>query len=117
MKGYKMLNRDAMTAAQSESVDNLSEYENEEALYADGFEEAYVGIIMRAGSPAVAGYDRGKCISILMNRDGMSHEEAEEFFSFNTLGAYVGENTPCFISFSDEFVSYSPSDEELERVG
>ncbi len=111
-----MLNRDSMSASQLESVDNLSEYENEEALYADGFEEAYIGMVMRAGSPPVAGYDEGKCISILMNRDGMSHEDALEFFSFNTLGAYVGENTPCFIRFSDGFSAYDPSDEELERV-
>ena len=110
-----MINRDSMTAAQIESVNDLSEYENEEALYADGFEEAYIGMVMRAGSPPVAGSDEGKCISILMNRDGMSHEEALDFFSFNTLGAYVGENTPCFIRFSGGFTSYTPSDEELER--
>jgi hypothetical protein len=28
----------------------------------------------------------------------MSREEAEEYFEFNILGAYVGEYTPVFIS-------------------
>ena len=36
-----------------------------------------------------------------MNRDGMSHEEAVEFFEFNTKGAYLGPNTPIFIDTFD----------------
>jgi len=32
-----------------------------------------------------------------MNRDGMSYEEAIEYFDFNVTGAYVGEHTPMFI--------------------
>jgi hypothetical protein len=27
----------------------------------------------------------------------MTHEEAEEYFSFNVEGAYVGEQTPVFL--------------------
>jgi hypothetical protein len=26
----------------------------------------------------------------------MTVEEAEEFFNFNIIGAYIGENTPAF---------------------
>ncbi len=33
--------------------------------------------------------------------DGMSEEEAEEFFDYNQLGSYVGEQTPCFITLAD----------------
>jgi hypothetical protein len=32
-----------------------------------------------------------------MNRDGMSWEEAQEFFDFNIKGAWVGPNTPVFV--------------------
>lgn len=32
-------------------------------------------------------------------RDGMTAEEADEFLSFNTLGAYVGENGPVYVRF------------------
>ena len=46
-------------------------------------------------------YDAHECLSILVWRDGMSAEEAEEFFEFNTLGAYMGENTPQFIWLFD----------------
>ena len=31
-----------------------------------------------------------------MERDGMSDEEAVEYFEFNVTGAWVGENTPIF---------------------
>lgn len=45
----------------------------------------------------VAVYDYDKCVEVLVARDGMTHEEADEFLSFNTLGAYVGENGPLYI--------------------
>jgi hypothetical protein len=70
---------------------------NPDALLADGFEEAYVGYATRINMPPVAVYDRTHCIEILVSRDGMSYEEAEEFFSFNTEGAYMGENTPIYL--------------------
>jgi hypothetical protein len=62
---------------------------------ADGFEEAFFGIARQFGKP-FALYDRKKCIDILINRDGLSYEDAEEYFCFNVEGAWVGENTPAF---------------------
>jgi len=69
---------------------------NEEMLFADGFDDALVGYIERAGMPSIACYDKYKCIDILAN--DMTYEEAMEYFYFNTAGAYVGENTPCFLT-------------------
>lgn len=66
---------------------------DEEILMADGFDEALIGYAQRCGQPALAVYDRNKCIDVLVNRDGMSYEEAEEFF----VGAWVGERTPLFL--------------------
>lgn len=66
------------------------------ALLADGFEEALVGFGYRFSHP-VAIYDYNRCIEVLMNRDGMTDEEAIEFFDFNVSGAYVGESTPVFL--------------------
>jgi|TARA_R100000687_G_C6311252_1_gene100542 hypothetical protein len=77
--------------------DLISEW-NEEALMADGFDEAILGISQRVGMEDVVAYDRDKCISVLMDRDGMSQEDAVEYFEFNVAGAYMGENTPVFIS-------------------
>jgi hypothetical protein len=42
-------------------------------------------------------YSRSKCIEVLITRDKMSKEEAEEFFDFNVEGAYMGEKTPIFV--------------------
>ena len=39
---------------------------------ADGFEEAFVGIGMKAASEDVAVYDYDTCASVLISRDGMS---------------------------------------------
>lgn len=80
----------------SDLADWISEY-NPDALTADGFDEAIIGVAKRCGSQTVVVYDAELCITILMKRDGMTFDEASEFFSFNTLGAYVGENTPLFM--------------------
>lgn len=70
---------------------------NEDALLADGFEDAIIGVAERCGQPTLVVYDIDKCIEILMKRDGMTREGAAEFFTFNTSGAWMGENTPLFL--------------------
>jgi hypothetical protein len=76
---------------------------NPDALLADGFEEALVGyttnFLPRGHCHPVAVYDREKCIRILVKRDKMSYEDAEECFAFNTDGAFVGEHGPIFVQF------------------
>lgn len=67
-------------------------------VLADGFEDALLGYV-EVFSRSIALYDRAKCIRILMTRDGMDREDAEEFFDFNVTGAYVGEMTPAFATF------------------
>lgn len=82
----------------SEIVDHLGQ-QNPEAILFDGYEDALIGLMSRFSSEGhvlVALYDREACIRILMERDGMSWEEAEEFFSFNTEGCYAGPHTPAF---------------------
>jgi hypothetical protein len=70
--------------------------ENEETvLTADGFDDALLGLGQQFHT-FFAVYDRSKCIKILMGQ-GMSEMDAEEYFEFNTAGAYVGEQTPVFV--------------------
>jgi hypothetical protein len=76
----------------------MSEY-NEEALLADGLEDAFMGMCEVAGHPPIALYDSDKCIDVLMHRDGMDYEGALECFQFNTVGAWVGENSPRYVTF------------------
>ena len=70
---------------------------NPDALLADGFDDAVIGIAERCGQSALVVYDADACIRILEERDGMTRDDALEFFSFNTLGSWVGENTPLYV--------------------
>jgi hypothetical protein len=81
-------------------IESLGLNEDESVLLADGYEDALIGTA-DIRSTIVAVYDANKCVEILMKRDGMSFEEATEFFEFNTLGAYVGEQTPIFVNMRE----------------
>ena len=66
----------------------------------DGFDEAIIGpaSIWRSNSMvSVLVYDAELMRKILMNRDGMSAEDAREFIEFNIEGAYIGEDTPVLV--------------------
>jgi len=66
----------------------------------DGFDEAILGpaSIWRSNSMvSVLVYDAEVMRSILMNRDGMSMDDAREFIEFNIESAYIGEDTPVLV--------------------
>jgi len=71
--------------------------DDEGLLLADGLDDAIIGVGVRCSQPNVVVYSHEKVIEILMTRDGMTHEEAEEFFDFNISGAWVGEQTPMWM--------------------
>mgnify|MGYP003133357486 FL=1 len=66
-----------------------------DALVADGFDDAIVGVVLQDEHPKVV-YDSYKCIDMLIE-EGMSEEEATEYFDYNVSGSYVGKQTPIFI--------------------
>lgn len=70
---------------------------NDPTMLATGFEQAFIGVGSRPGRPMIMVYDIGKAIDILKTRDGMSQEEADEYLSFNVVGAWLGEGTPLFV--------------------
>jgi hypothetical protein len=85
-----------MTTA--EILERLANYEDE-VLKADGFDDAIIGLAegwFGNSHHCVVCYDYQKCLEILESQ-GLSVEDAEEWLSFNTLGAYVGQFTPIFI--------------------
>lgn len=69
-----------------------------ELLFADGFDNAILGIVHRCGMEPVVCYDQDFIIKLLISRDGLSEEDAIEHFDFNIAGAYVGPRTPMFLS-------------------
>ena len=76
----------------------------EDLLLADGYDEAILGRGSRCGQRDVAVYDSEKIVGILV-RDGMTHEEAVEYFDFNIIGAWMGDQTPIFVQLA-------PTDED-----
>ena len=82
----------------AENPDLLSEYNNE-MLFLDGYPfNCIVGVRLKKDCKIVSVYSDFDCINSLMENDGMSEEDAIEFFEYNTRGSYVGENTPAFIT-------------------
>jgi len=71
----------------------VESFPEEEILKADGFDSAVIGIDTNTMRLI---YSNTKCLEILMNRDGMSMDEAVEFFHYNVSGSYVGEKTPIW---------------------
>ena len=70
----------------------IENYQDEEILKADGFDDAVIGI--DTDSMRLI-YSVQKCIEVL-KKHGMDEMEAVEYFEFNVLGAYVGEKTPIW---------------------
>lgn len=70
---------------------------NPQALTVHGYEDALIGVCYRFGQEPLAAYSRSRIIQILMRRDGMTEEEADEFFEFNIIGSGLGEHTPVFL--------------------
>lgn len=71
---------------------------NEEALLADGFDDAVIG--MDTHGRVV--YDYDKCVDILIGEgEDMEYIDAIEHMDYNVTGAYVGEYTPIFIKKLD----------------
>jgi hypothetical protein len=78
------------------SIEKVSEI-NPEALLADGFNDAILGMCLQFGQEAVVAYDYEKCLEILENRDGMNREDGIDYMEYNVIGSYMGMYTPVFI--------------------
>jgi hypothetical protein len=74
----------------------IENYDDENFLKADGFDDAIIGVD-EATMRLI--YSVSKCINILMQ--DMNEEDALEHFNYNVSGSYVGEKTPiwCFDMF------------------
>jgi hypothetical protein len=67
-------------------------------IKADGFDDCLIGLGFRFGDRGTLIYDQKKVIKKLMQDSKMTEEEAFEYYEFNIIGAYVGENMPIFVS-------------------
>jgi hypothetical protein len=72
----------------------------EGAILLDGLDNAMIGITQEFGNGPRVLYSKNKILNILQERDGMTHSEAEEFYDFNILGLYAGEQNPIFLDIN-----------------
>ena len=76
---------------------DIDEYA-EGAVMLTGLEKAVIGIGEDFGSPGrKMVYSKQKILDILQERDLMTSTEAEEFYDYNIVGLYAGEQNPIFL--------------------
>ena len=73
-------------------IELYGDYDEEGLLFADGFDDAIIGIC--PNSLRIV-YSRSKVIEILS--EDMSTEDAVDYAEYNTFNAYVGEKTPIWV--------------------
>ena len=100
--GESVKDLDENESATAERVRTIMADHNPNALVADEYARAFVGVSHRCGKPDLAVYSVPRCIEILMARDGMDFEEAAEFFEFNVAGAWCGDGTPVWLYSSED---------------
>jgi hypothetical protein len=69
----------------------------EGAIILDGLDEAIIGIVEEFGNGPRILYSKPKILNILCERDLMTQSEAEEFYDYNILGLYGGEQNAVFL--------------------
>ena len=76
--------------------------ENEACLLEprDEYDACIVGIGYRFNAGPLAVYSIPLVLQV-MEGWGMDDEEAQEFFEFNTIGAWMGDGTPMFVHLFD----------------
>ena len=78
-------------------LQELFDGDTPEIMTVDGFDDCIIGLTRGFGDKYRVVYDREKVVQKLVDRDGMTIEDAEEFFEFNIIGAYMSESDPIYL--------------------
>ncbi len=76
-------------------IEDLYGDDEPDILFADGYDKAIAGVVWDGERTRVV-YETEEILKILME-DGMSYDEASEYFDFNVAGAYMGVYTPLYL--------------------
>ena len=96
--------------------EEVAEYNEEALLLPEQYDSAIIGVAERINLGPVAAYDTNKLIDLIAkemepeadeveihgDEESAKHFMAMEYFDYNIKGAWLGENTPVFISKSFE---------------
>jgi hypothetical protein len=88
--------KEADTHDNRRQIDDYFHQDDSEALVIDGMDEAIIGIAQQFTNDQLVAYSMTKILGVLRGQ-GMSHEEALDYFSFNIQGAWMGEGTPIIV--------------------
>ena len=77
--------------------EELCEYHGDDLLFADGYDDAIIGVCGGFDSGRVA-YSMQKMIEIAAKDLSVDYDEAIEWLEYNTFGAFVGNNTPIYVN-------------------
>jgi hypothetical protein len=80
-----------------EQIQDKFPFLDDSLLLSESLDEAFIGIAESFGGGYVAVYDVEEIIRILM-RDGISYEDAREYYIYNILGSYMEDMTPIFMT-------------------
>ena len=82
------------------------------AVIFDGLDAALIGFGRQHAGPVLAVYSMEKIVKALMDRDGMTEEDAGEYYYFNIECLWAGEQTPLIIT---EKASYKNDVDESDQ--
>jgi len=74
--------------------------EDEEIIVYPDLIDAFIGFSWQFSNGPLATYDKDKVIQIFIDRDEMTYDDAVEYFEVNTMGLWVGERTPVFVTLT-----------------
>ncbi len=77
--------------------EQLADFFGDDLLFADGFDSAIIGVSCGSDSGRVV-YNYDKMVEACMKEAGMTYEDSVEWIEYNTLSAYVGKQTPIYIT-------------------
>jgi hypothetical protein len=78
------------------SIDDINE-QAEGAVLLDGLNDSIIGIVEEFGNGPRILYSKNKVLQTLEDRDGMTPLEAIEFYEYNILGLFAGDQNPIFL--------------------
>lgn len=82
------------TESVKQKLEDLAVADGIDLIFLEGHDDAILGLGRQFNKNAVV-YNKNKVIQNLCK--DMTEEEAQEWFEFNIVGAYVGESTPIFL--------------------
>jgi len=105
---YRVYDNGTLKASSAENLVQRLARKNPQALLLEPrhiYDEALIGVTnepedhwKRDPGIYVAVYDEDKCVDVVMSWLDCDDQEAQEWLSFNTYGAWAGEGTPTFRS-------------------